>query len=258
MPELDQTENFVRTTVDGTHSESDTTISVDDAGELPDPEEGEYNVVWWNATRYQRPDADPNVEIVRVTSKDELEDEITVERGQENTNASDKDREDERYVLHLAVTSKMFEDIETVVEEASDDRLEDITDDLMNRRKAFNTIRNRRDWIEHIFENDETKADELTSSEVLTNYVFEAENDKYDRFIDPNIALGMMAFNQENEPTLTSVYEVALFFAPSTFLEGLMSYEDLADHITDSEVLMDGVMEGDKILENQFGKTANT
>ena len=135
--------------------------------------------------------------------------------------------------------------------------LDDINEQLQNERKAFNTIRNRRDWIEYILNKDETKADEITSSQVLTNYVFEAENDKYDRFIDPNIALGMMAFNQENEPSLTNVYEVALFFAPSTFLEGLMSYEDLAEHITGSEVLMDGIMEGDHILENQFGKTAN-
>ena len=146
-----------------------------------------------------------------------------------------------------------------VMEEASGgiEFLNDINEELQSERKAFNTIRNRRDWIEYILNKDETKADEITSSQVLTNYVFEAENDKYDRFIDPNISLGMMAFNQENEPSLTSVYEVALFFAPSTFLEGLMSYEDLADHITDSEVLMDGIMEGDKILENQFGKTAN-
>ena len=121
-------------------------------------------------------------------------------------------------------------------------------------KKAFNSIRNRRDYIEYVLDNDEDRADEITSSQVLTHYVFEAENDAYDRFIDPNTALGLMAFSQGDQPNLTEIYEVALFFAPTTFYEGLMTIESVADTITNSSVLMDGVMEADPILRNQFGK----
>lgn len=133
--------------------------------------------------------------------------------------------------------------------------LDDVSQ-FMAYKKAFNSIRNRRDYVEYVLDNDEDRADEITNSQVLTHYIFEAENDAYDRFIDPNIALGMMAFSQGDEPNLTEIYEVALFFAPTSFYEGLMTIESVADTISSSQVLMDGVMEADPILRDQFGKEA--
>ena len=113
MSELDQTKNFVRVDVDGTHTDTDTEISIDssDIDKLPDTEDGEYNLVWSDTTEYIRPEQDPNVEIVRVTNVDEGNNTITVERGQENTDASVKDTEGHVYQMILAPTAKMFEDI---------------------------------------------------------------------------------------------------------------------------------------------------
>jgi len=131
------------------------------------------------------------------------------------------------------------------------------TEGLVPFKKSFLSIRNRATWIEHILNNEEDMADELTSNQVLTHYVFEAENDEYDRFIDPNHNLGLFAYNNDSEPVLSSIYEASLFLAPTTFLEGLMTIQSVADQITNSELLMDAVMTGDNILENQFGREVN-
>mgnify|MGYP006269964499 CR=1 FL=1 len=130
-------------------------------------------------------------------------------------------------------------------------------DSLITYKKSFNSIRNRASWIEHILNNEESIADEVTSSQVLTHYVFEAENDAYDRFIDPNHNLGLFAYNNDSEPVLSSLYEASMFLAPTSFYEGLMTIESVADTISNSELLMDAVMTGDNILENQFGREVN-
>jgi len=124
-------------------------------------------------------------------------------------------------------------------------------------KREFETIRNRKDYIEYILNEDEEKADEITSNEHLNNYIWEAENDKYDRFIDPNIDLGLTGNWTAQNPELTTAYEAGMFLAPPVFLNGLMENEDAADVISQSELLMDGVMEADPILENQFGKPTN-
>lgn len=131
------------------------------------------------------------------------------------------------------------------------------TEGLVSYKQSFVSIRNRASWIEHILNNKEDMADELTSNQVLTHYVFEAENDEYDRFIDPNHNLGLFAYNNDSEPVLSSIYEASLFLAPTTFLEGLMTIQSVADQITNSELLMDAVMTGDNVLENQFGREVN-
>jgi len=132
------------------------------------------------------------------------------------------------------------------------ERIADL-DGLVPYKQSFNTVRNRKDWIDYIFQNNESMADEITSSQVLTHYVFEAENDAYDRFIDPNHNLGLFAYNNDSEPVISSVYEGAMFLAPTSFLEGLMTIESVADQVTSSQTLMDAVHNGDAVMENNFG-----
>ena len=114
MP-LDQTANFVNVEITGTYTDTDTVISLEGGGasELPDPVNGEYNLVWYDANNYNVPDADPEVEIVRVTSTDTGNDTVTVSRGQENTSAVAHDTSGAEYRFILAFTSKMIADIES-------------------------------------------------------------------------------------------------------------------------------------------------
>jgi len=85
MP-LDQFANFVRDQLDSSVGESDTTIEVEDGSVFPDPVNGEYQLVVWNADDHPRPDQDPDVEVMRATGVSG--DTITVDRGQEGTDAS--------------------------------------------------------------------------------------------------------------------------------------------------------------------------
>jgi len=464
---LDNVENFVEVNVAGTHTSSDTVIQLGngEASDLPDPSNGEYNLVWFDETNYVKPGNDPEVEIVRVTGRDTGNDTITVSRGQENTSPVAHDTASVNYIMLLSNTAKIIEDVDAAnfstnsvtvagnnvvlgssttvnhsdlsnigsgdhhtktssLDEISDSDIRRIitdtaanlpaagtaerlffevdtgrtlydngsawievglsesqialgnlesnnhselsniaTDDHHVRPVAgtllsedgsnnFNvqegsidhdsltnfvanehvdhssvsvvagthltgggdlttsrtldvdetgidvedlgtsstvsgevpvsqgdgslamqevgggleriadldglvaykqSFRNRADWIDHIFQNNESMADEITSSQVLTHYVFESGNDAYDRFIDPNHNLGLFAYNNDSEPTLSSVYEGAMFLAPTSFLEGLMTVESVADQITSSQVLMDAVHNGDSIMENNFG-----
>ena len=106
---LDQTQNFVRATIASAVDSADTTIDVTDSNQLPDPAEGEYNLILWDVDTYPRPGQDPNVEVVRATALDESADELSVDRGQENTAAADHP---ETAVLQLSPTAKMFADID--------------------------------------------------------------------------------------------------------------------------------------------------
>jgi len=85
MP-LDPAANFVRGNLDSSVSDTETTLSVENANIYPDPAtEGEYNLVLWDADTHPRPDQDADVEIVRVTARNTTDDELTVDRGQEGT-----------------------------------------------------------------------------------------------------------------------------------------------------------------------------
>jgi len=66
---LDQYANFVRGTLSAAVNSTQTTLSVSDATIFPDPANGEYNLVLWDAVTNPRPDQDPDVEIVRVTGR---------------------------------------------------------------------------------------------------------------------------------------------------------------------------------------------
>lgn len=111
---LDQVENFVRVTVSGSHASGDSTISLQsgEASNLPDPNNGKYNLVWFDSENYQLPDKDPNVEIVRVNSVDTTNDTVSVTRGQENTTATTKSETGAEYELLLGPTAKTIQEID--------------------------------------------------------------------------------------------------------------------------------------------------
>ena len=115
---LDQTQNFVRATIASAVDSADTTIDVTDSNQLPDPADGEYNLILWDVDTYPRPGQDPNVEVVRATALDESADELSVDRGQENTAAADHP---ETAVLQLSPTAKMFADIDSKTSALSED-----------------------------------------------------------------------------------------------------------------------------------------
>lgn len=107
MP-LDQTANFVRGNTDAATDSTQTTISVVDATIFPDPANGEYNLVFWDAENHPRPDQDASVEIVRVTGRDTTNDDLTVTRGQEATTGASHPS---GAALQLSPTAKVFGDI---------------------------------------------------------------------------------------------------------------------------------------------------
>lgn len=111
---LDQTQNFVEVDITGTYTSTDTTISLESGGasEVPDPANGEYNLVWFDAENNAKPSFDPEVEIVRVTGRDTGNDTLTVQRGQENTSAVAHDTSNADYKFLLTPTSKMISDID--------------------------------------------------------------------------------------------------------------------------------------------------
>ena len=117
MP-LDQVSNFVRGNTDESVSDTQTTISVVDASIFPDPTNGEYNVVIWDAGTHPRPDQDGDVEIMRVTGRDTTDDELTVDRGQEGTSGASHP---DGAAIHLSPTAKLFGDIETELDGALQD-----------------------------------------------------------------------------------------------------------------------------------------
>jgi len=80
---VDQTANFIRGETDSSVGAGDTTISVVDATEFPDPANGEYNLTLWNGDG--RPDQDSDAELVRVTGRDTGTNDLTVTRAQEGT-----------------------------------------------------------------------------------------------------------------------------------------------------------------------------
>jgi hypothetical protein len=108
MP-LDQTANFQRAEItDGfPMAAADDDIYFVGADEFPDPANGEYNLVVFDQTQFARPDQDPNVEIVRATSRLSSF-ELAVDRAQEGTSAADHPAGS---AVLLAATSKVFDDV---------------------------------------------------------------------------------------------------------------------------------------------------
>jgi len=121
--------NFFSSTLVGTYSDTDTSLTIaTGSGELlPDPSvDGEFNLVIYNesaigvVTTYDGGSTDTrqdlagtNPEIVRVTARSG--DVLTVTRGQEGTTASDKEAGN-TYRVILSATKKIFDDIQTAID----------------------------------------------------------------------------------------------------------------------------------------------
>lgn len=104
----------------GYYSSSDTVIVLQTGGgsKFPLPSsEGSFNATWWNYTDYPMPGDDPNVEIIRVVGRSSNT--LTIERGQEATTASSKNITGKTYMLALTTTEKTITDLQTAVETAA-------------------------------------------------------------------------------------------------------------------------------------------
>src|ERR1700712_5460375 len=108
---LDQVANFIKATVQQGYGPSDTLIQLatGQGARLPNPANGAYNLVYFNATNYVDPAGDPNVEIVRATALSG--DALTVVRAQEGTAAAQKQNLGKIYKVVLGLTAKMISDL---------------------------------------------------------------------------------------------------------------------------------------------------
>jgi hypothetical protein len=113
---LDPTANFARSPVTSSVASGDTTISVSNADQFPDPANGAYNCVLWD-TAQGRPDQDSSVEVVRVTAYDTTNDTLTVTRGQEGTSAVSHPNTS---AVALTYTAILRDDIDAALEEIAD------------------------------------------------------------------------------------------------------------------------------------------
>ncbi len=114
MP-YDPVKNFSKVNVNGLYDSTAEVIqlALGEGNKLPDPAtEGQYNLVWWNATDYSDPSDDPYKEIVRVTAKSG--DQITILRGQEGTTAQNHNLSGKTYKMMLTLTKKTYDDLQTI------------------------------------------------------------------------------------------------------------------------------------------------
>lgn len=112
---LDPTKNFCEVTVSTGYDASALSVVLTEGhgASLPAPStDGAFNLVYWNATDYNMPSLDPNKEIVRVTAR--TTDTLTITRGQEGTSAANHNTANKTYKMTLALTAKMFTDINTM------------------------------------------------------------------------------------------------------------------------------------------------
>jgi len=113
---MDALANFCKVTVNQGYDANDTTIAISSTdpnlSRLPNPAtDGEYNLVWYDATVYPDPSDDPNKEIVRVVSK--TGNVLEVERGSEDTSpGSTKNTSGSTYKMALSYTAKFGQDID--------------------------------------------------------------------------------------------------------------------------------------------------
>lgn len=121
MSTLDARKNFAIVTAITGYDDAAVTITLvsGDGEKLPQPStDGAFNLTWWNATGYNSPADDPDVEIVRCTAR--TGDVITIVRAQEGTTATVKSISEQTYKLHLGPTAKTITDIETVLDSKED------------------------------------------------------------------------------------------------------------------------------------------
>lgn len=116
MP-ADPVKNFAKVLAVGSYDASATTIQLasGELSKLPNPStDGQFNLVWWNATDYTDPADDPYKEIVRVTAVNNVNNTITIIRGQENTIAQPHNIPNKVYKMMLALTQKTYEDLQKI------------------------------------------------------------------------------------------------------------------------------------------------
>jgi len=105
---LDNVQNFARTSLAEDLTNSETDVDVNNANDLPDPANGEYNIVVWDDTTHPNPANDPDAEIMRVTAV--ASNTLTVTRGQEGTSGT---AHSSGYAVANLLTAKMINDIDT-------------------------------------------------------------------------------------------------------------------------------------------------
>lgn len=113
---LDPVTNLAEATVSTGYDASATSIVLSSGGgaKFPQPSSaGAFNLVWFNATDYNNPADDPNVEIVRVTARST--DTLTVTRGQEGITATTKNTVGKTYKMILSFTKDSRDKIENSI-----------------------------------------------------------------------------------------------------------------------------------------------
>jgi hypothetical protein len=107
MAGLDPVKNFATVVVDGLYAAGALSVDLqtDEGAKLPVTSDGTFHLVWWNATDYPNPEDDPNVEIIRVTTRtgDTLN---PIVRARESTSDTDKNTSGKTYKMRLAPTEK--------------------------------------------------------------------------------------------------------------------------------------------------------
>lgn len=109
---LDAVTNFALCEVSTGYDDNDTSIvlATGHGAFLPAPAvDGEFNLVWWDASSYPISSEDPNREIVRVTAR--TSDTLTVIRGYEGTTGSNKNTAGKTYKMMLAFTKHVHDQI---------------------------------------------------------------------------------------------------------------------------------------------------
>ena len=109
---LDPVKNFAKATLVAGYASGVTTIvaSTGEGAEFPDPaSDGEFNLVWWNASEYGDPADDPFRELVRCTARSG--DTFTILRAQEGTSDNDHNLADRDYKIALPFTAKEHDEI---------------------------------------------------------------------------------------------------------------------------------------------------
>lgn len=119
---LDPVANFAKANLSAGIDDNDVSLNIDpaDAGKFPNPSiQGAFNAVIYNATDFPNPADDPDVEIVRVTSR--VSGTFAITRAQEGTAAAAHNTAGKVYVIANAITKKMIDDIATQSEASNED-----------------------------------------------------------------------------------------------------------------------------------------
>jgi len=132
---MDQLKNLIKVTLTAGINATDTSIvlSSSDAAKLPDPDNGEYNLLVWNETDFPNAYEDPKAEFVRVIEK--TSNTFTIQRpaegnaynGEGTTNtARTHNKADKVFAAAIVVSAKLFNDIQTDLDRKADiDHLHD-------------------------------------------------------------------------------------------------------------------------------------